>query len=54
MIIGDDEVLSSYSSHDENDDNIDDDVEAFVIKLYESLKESYAKNKELKIKINIC
>ena len=50
VAIRDDEISSNYSSDDENDDNI----EAFVVKLYDGLKESYAKKKkDLKITTNV-
>lgn len=51
MAFGNNKVSSSYDSHDDDDDD-DDDVEAFVMKLHNSLKEFIVKNKELKIKIN--
>ena len=49
MVIGDNKIFSNYSSHDENDDDNDDDdnIEAFMIKFNDSLKESCAKNKKL-------
>ncbi|KAL3534602.1 hypothetical protein ACH5RR_003063 [Cinchona calisaya] len=40
MAIGDEEVNSNYDSSDEND------LETFILKLPDSLKESYARNKE--------
>ncbi|KAL3534609.1 hypothetical protein ACH5RR_003070 [Cinchona calisaya] len=49
MAIGDNEVNSNYDSNDENDE---DDLEAFILKLNDSLKESYARNKELVKKSN--
>ncbi|KAL3527750.1 hypothetical protein ACH5RR_012406 [Cinchona calisaya] len=48
MALGNNEVSCSYDSCD--DDN--DDIESFIFKMYKCLKESYAWNKELKIKIN--
>ena len=51
MAIGDDEK-STCNSFLENDDEHDNDLELFVVKLHENLKDSYAKNKDLKIKIN--
>ena len=48
MTIRDNEIFSNYPFHDENED-----IEAFVMKLHEILKESYIKNKELKIKKNV-
>ena len=49
MAIGDNQVTSSYNSCDENDDV--DDVESGMLRMHESLKESYANNKEFKEKI---
>lgn len=51
MAIGNDEVTSSCSSMNKNECD-DDDLEDFVVKLHDSLRDSYAKNKELKLKIN--
>ncbi|KAL3533259.1 hypothetical protein ACH5RR_006780 [Cinchona calisaya] len=52
MALGNSEVSSSCDSCDDSCDNDDDDVEAFIFKMHECLKELYAKNKELKIKVN--
>ncbi|KAL3513390.1 hypothetical protein ACH5RR_026107 [Cinchona calisaya] len=54
MALGNNEVSSSCDSCDDScdSDNDNDDVESFIFKMHECLKESYAKNKELKIKIN--
>ncbi|KAL3527709.1 hypothetical protein ACH5RR_012365 [Cinchona calisaya] len=49
MAIGDDEVNSNYDSNDENGE---DDLETFILKLHDNLKESYARNKELVKKSN--
>ncbi|KAL3520038.1 hypothetical protein ACH5RR_018187 [Cinchona calisaya] len=46
MAIGDDEVTSTYDFNDEND------LEAFILKLHDNLKESYVRNKELVKKSN--
>ncbi|KAL3514133.1 hypothetical protein ACH5RR_026850 [Cinchona calisaya] len=46
MAYGNNEVSSIYDSCDDND------VESFIFKMHECLKESYARNKELKIKVN--
>ena len=51
MAIGDENVSSNNSTL-ENDDEYDENLESFVEKLHESSKDSYAKNKELNIKIN--
>ena len=48
MAIGHDEITSINSSLEKDDD----DLETFIMILLESLKEVYAKNKDLKIKIN--
>ena len=52
MAFGDNEVTTSYFSIDkddiDDDDDNDDNVEVFMLKLHDS----YAKNKELKIKLN--
>nr|AJE29371.1 putative gag protein [Coffea canephora] len=50
MAVGEDEVSSYHSSCDE--DNEDDDVKILMIKMHKSLRKSYAKNKDLKTKIN--
>ena len=51
MAIGDDEVTTCNSQLD-SDDETDADVNFFIKKLHDSLKESYATNKALKQKIN--
>ncbi|KAL3500671.1 hypothetical protein ACH5RR_039764 [Cinchona calisaya] len=52
MAFGNSEVSSSCDSCDDSCDNDVDDDESFIFKMHECLKESYAKNKELKIKVN--
>lgn len=52
MSIGDNEVTSNQSSLDKNECDDNDDLEDFVFKLHDRTRELYAKNKELKIKIN--
>ena len=51
MAIGDDEVTTCNSQPD-SDEESDDDVNSFIERLHSSLKDSYARNKELKQKIN--
>ena len=50
MAFGEDEVNSYHSSSDEDDKN--NDMRTLMIRMHKRLKESYAKNKDLKIKIN--
>ncbi|KAL3520312.1 hypothetical protein ACH5RR_018461 [Cinchona calisaya] len=52
LALGNNEVSSNCDSCDDSCDNDNDDVESFIFKMHECLKASYAKNKELKIKIN--
>ena len=51
MNIGDDE-LTTCNSQPVSDDKSDDDIEFFIERLHNRLKESYARNKELKQKIS--
>ena len=50
MAIGNNEVTSTHSQS-ESDNDEDDDLESFVEKLHNALKESYDKNKQLKQKM---
>lgn len=53
IVIEDNKVTSSYSYFDKiKCENNGDDLEEFVIKLHDRLRDSYVKSKELKIKIN--
>ena len=51
MAIGDEEVTTCNSLTD-SDSESDDDVNSFLEKMHNSLKESYVRNKELKQKIS--
>ena len=51
MAIGDDEVITCNFQID-SDGKSDDDVNSFIERLHSNLKDSYARNKELKQKIN--
>ena len=51
MAIGDDEVTTCNSQLN-SDDESDDDVNSFIKRLHDSLKEFYTRNKELKQTIN--
>ena len=51
MAIGDDEVTTCNSQLN-SDDESDEDVNSFIERLHDSLKESCARNKQLKQKIN--
>ena len=51
MTIGNDEVTTCNSQLN-SDNESDDDIESFIERLHDSLKESYTRNKELKQKIS--
>ena len=51
MAIGDDEI-TTCNPQLVSDDETENDLESFIERLHDSLKESYAKNKELKQKIS--
>ena len=51
MAIGDDGVITCNSQID-SDEESDDNVNSFIERLHNNLKDSYARNKKLKQKIN--
>ena len=48
----DDDEVTTCNSQPVSDDEFDDDIESFIERLHDSLKESYVRNKELKQKIS--